>query len=331
MNQGLLSELRVLEKYYKRTKDTYREQAYQTTIAVIKKWPSEINTKDLTQLGKQKGIGKASLTKIKQFIDSGGEDGGGTIPKATELKAEMAVKGHKNAELDVKDQLMDVWGIGAAKANSLWDNGIRSIADLKKNPSLLNRSQKIGLKHFDDLNKRISRKYIRNLSVAIQYTLAEEYGGDSFEFIVAGSYRRGEPTSGDMDCVLFSTVFTPEDAINTLKTAGFITDVLSFKNTKFMGIARCLGKGAQSIRLDIAFPTVDDEGRNNFGAMALYFTGSKSLNTEMRQKAKDEGMLLNEYGLWRGTSMKPGSRVDVYTEDEIFKALGYAYIKPSLR
>lgn len=325
MNQGLLSELRVLEKYYKRTKDTHREQAYQRTAAVVTKWPHEITTDDLPELKKRKGIGKASLTKIKQFIDSG------SIPKATELKAEMAAKGHKNTEFDVKDQLMDVWGVGAAKANSLWDAGIRSITDLRKDPSLLNRSQKIGLKYFDDLNKRVPKKYIRILSLAMQYTLAQQYGIDSFKFVVGGSYRRGDPTSRDMDCVLFSTVFTPADAIATLKEAGFITDTLSFKDTKFMGIAHCLQPGAQSIRLDIAFPTVDEEGRDNFGAMILYFTGSKGLNTEMRLKAKESGMLLNEYGLWKGSTMKAANRIDAYTEEEIFKALGYDYIAPNLR
>ena len=48
-------------------------------------------------------------------------------------------------------------GIGPAKAKELFDSGITSIEDLKHNQDGLNKSQKIGLKHFEDFELRIPR------------------------------------------------------------------------------------------------------------------------------------------------------------------------------
>jgi Fingers domain of DNA polymerase lambda len=43
------------------------------------------------------------------------------------------------------------------KARKFYDQGIRSVVDLKSHQSLLNSGQKIGLKYMDDFNKKIPR------------------------------------------------------------------------------------------------------------------------------------------------------------------------------
>ena len=62
----------------------------------------------------------------------------------------------------------------------------------------------------------------------------------------------------------------------------------------------------------------------------LYFTGSKELNTSMRQMAKDQGYKLNEYGLYKITS-KGEKNTPCKSEAEIFEKLGMKYIEPELR
>lgn len=321
MNQGLIDDLHVIEMHWKRpgTKDSIREQAYQRAIGVIKRYNKPITNENLKEVKKLKGIGKNIATKIKQYIDNG------SIDKADDYRIEDAGASHTTYEEGVKEDFKNVWGVGSVGSTKLWDKGIRSIEELRENQNLLTKQQKIGLKYYEDFRKRVSRKYITILSVAIQYTLGKAYGVGSFKFMVGGSYRRGELTSGDMDCVLASTVFTPSEAISTLQKAGFITEILSFKNVKFMGVVHCLSPDSQFVRLDIAFANED-----NWGAMVLYFTGSKGLNTEMRKVAADKGMTLNEYGLWKGP-IKEENRVHVYTEREIFEELGYEYIDPKLR
>ena len=58
-----------------------------------------------------------------------------------------------------------------------------------------------------------------------------------------------------------------------------------------------------------------------------YFTGSKAHNIVLRDKALERGWKLNEYGLF-----DPDDRpIAGATEEEIYKALGMAYVPPELR
>jgi hypothetical protein len=54
--------------------------------------------------------------------------------------------------------LTRVAGIGPAKARELViDSGIETIEDLRENQETLTKGQMIGLKHFEDFEKRIPR------------------------------------------------------------------------------------------------------------------------------------------------------------------------------
>ena len=57
-----------------------------------------------------------------------------------------------------------------------------------------------------------------------------------------------------------------------------------------------------------------------------HLTGSKEHNAALRGLAKDRGLKLNEYGLFRGEE-----RLLLESEEEIYQALGLAYIPPELR
>ena len=66
--------------------------------------------------------------------------------------------------------------------------------------------------------------------------------------------------------------------------------------------------------------------RESFGAALLYFTGSKAHNIALRKIAIDKGWSLNEYGLTQGTKV-----IASRTEQDIYKALGLAWIPPEMR
>jgi DNA polymerase (family 10) len=63
------------------------------------------------------------------------------------------------------------------------------------------------------------------------------------------------------------------------------------------------------------------------GAAMQYFTGSKAHNIVLRDRALTRGWKLNEYGLF-DTDDRP---IAGATEEEIYRALGMAYIAPELR
>ena len=56
------------------------------------------------------------------------------------------------------NDLCQIHGIGPKKASELLNTyGIKSIADLRKQQDLLNSQQKIGLKYFEDMQKRYQK------------------------------------------------------------------------------------------------------------------------------------------------------------------------------
>jgi DNA polymerase (family X) len=63
-----------------------------------------------------------------------------------------------------------------------------------------------------------------------------------------------------------------------------------------------------------------------FGAALQYFTGSKDHNVRLRSLARDRGLKVNEYGVFRGDDRIAGA-----TEEEVYASLGLAWIPPELR
>jgi DNA polymerase (family X) len=67
---------------------------------------------------------------------------------------------------------------------------------------------------------------------------------------------------------------------------------------------------------------------DSFGAAMQYFTGSKSHNVALRQRALKMGYTLSEYGL---ALLDTEARIAGRSEDEIYAALNLDYIAPELR
>src|SRR5207248_10543301 len=67
---------------------------------------------------------------------------------------------------------------------------------------------------------------------------------------------------------------------------------------------------------------------SQLGAALLYFTGSKGHNVALRQRALARGWTLNEYAL---TEIEGGKVVASETEEQIYEALGLAFVPPVLR
>jgi DNA polymerase/3'-5' exonuclease PolX len=63
----------------------------------------------------------------------------------------------------------------------------------------------------------------------------------------------------------------------------------------------------------------------SYGSAILYFTGSKTFNTNMRSHALKKGYSLSEFGL---TKISNGELIPCSTEEEIFKIINYPYKTP---
>jgi len=94
-------------------------------------------------------------------------------------------------------------------------------------------------------------------------------------------------------------------------------------------IVETVRTGASGIgrRIDIRFVE-----HSSLGAAMLYFTGSGKFNKIMRYHANTRGFTLNEYGLYTYVNgIKGDSPIPAKTEQDIFKILGFVYLKPTER
>ena len=129
-----------------------------------------------------------------------------------------------------------------------------------------------------------------------------------------GSIRRGAETSGDID--ILATGNDP-DVMSTFITYKLVERILGQGDTK--SSVRLAGGIQADLRL------VPEDSR---GAAMQYFTGSKSHNIALRDRAIARGFKLNEYGLFR---VDDGSKIAGRVEADIYNALGLEDIPPELR
>lgn len=130
---------------------------------------------------------------------------------------------------------------------------------------------------------------------------------------VAGSCRRRRETCGDLDVLAVCKDSTVP--MDRLARHPLVESVLQRGETK------------QRVRLqtgvELDLRVVPEE---SFGAAMQYFTGSKEHNVEIRQRAKELGLKVNEYGVFRGEEQIAGR-----TESDVYASLGLPWIPPELR
>jgi len=120
---------------------------------------------------------------------------------------------------------------------------------------------------------------------------------------IAGSYRRGLPTCGDVDIVVI-----PREGV-TLETAN-------------EALASVVGNG-DWVSINAFYTTPE-----NWGAMLLYATGSKLFNIRFRGIAKSRGLKVNQDGVFRGKHRLPGIG---FSERSVCRAIGVGWLPPEAR
>ena len=312
----IIDALNALVKRDTAEKKFFQVRAYKKVIEELKALGKPIVR--LENIDGIPGIGKKIREKIEEILATG------------ELRA--AERAKENLSLDALEVLSGVYGIGPTKAAELIASGIKTIAQLRsaleKDPSLLNRSQKIGLKYYDDIIQRIPRAEMKKHERKL---INELYVGQ--EGSVVGSFRRGQESSGDID-FLIKMDFSPgsdqkeifQEYINDLKESGYMIEVLSQGDQKCLAVVR-LGPDSPARRLDIlVIPS------NQFPYALLYFTGSGDFNVAFRKHALKLGYTLNEHEMKLTGKVPDAKPVPAMTsEADIFAFLGLKYKEPSER
>jgi DNA polymerase (family X) len=294
----------------------FRVRAYRNAARTIGDYPeplAAIVTADSTKLTLIQGIGGDLSAKIVTLVQTG------SLPMLEELKSQVP---------ESVLALVRIPGVGPKKAASLAKQlGIQSLADLK---AACESGKVRAIKGFGEKTEQL---ILQGMSVAEQAQvrmywaaaddivqtlrthLADTKSVETLEF--AGSYRRGKETVGDLDILVVS--HNPAEVMDRLAAFGGLDKVLARGDTK-MSIRIYSG-----LQIDLRVVP-----RESFGAALQYFTGSKEHNVILRGLAKDRGLKINEYGLFRVDGNKE-TRLAGATENEIYDALDLPLFAPELR
>jgi DNA ligase (NAD+) len=309
LNEKFIELMEKLADIMLKQGEPFRARAYQKAQETVMAYPDDILTPN--DLKGKPGIGATIMEKLNEYIETG------------TLKI---LEKERNNPVNI---LADVYGIGPKKAKELVDKGITTIAQLRENQQMLNDVQKVGLKYYEDILKRIPRSEIQEFEQIFESDFKKVATAHS-RFEIVGSYRRGAQTSGDIDVIITSdspSVFT--NFIDMLIKQKIIMEVLSRGPTKCLVMAK-IPSSDSARRVDFLYTSHEE-----FPFAVLYFTGSKIFNTVMRHQAQTMGLTMNEHGLYTTLEdgKKKGNKVDFkfHNEKDIFDYLNMEYKKPEER
>lgn len=338
LNQEIAKALQELGEFEKNVNgQIYKYNAYHKAAYSIAHCPVKINSG--TKAMDLDGVGKKIASRIDEFVEFG------KIKELEEMK-------HSDYFKSVSE-LNRVLGIGPAHARKFYREGVRKIEDLNDRKDELTHEQQLGLKYFQDFEKKIPREEVEKIEKLVIDVV--ERLDDKYVVTVCGSYRRGLPFSNDIDILITHPLFVskswaksnaidPEVSdhivqykkspkfllskiIDKLIEIKFLShDIIAFGDTKFMGICSLNNKSPFK-RIDIRiFP------HDEYYPALLYYTGSFTFNHEMRKLALQKGYTLNEYSLRKvapnGVAGKP---LHIKSERDIFDYLEMDYKRPNER
>jgi len=257
------------------------------------------------------GIGKSLEEKIEEIVATG------RCRFLEELRAKVPAG---------LTELLKLEGLGPKKVKLLYDElGVDSVDRLEKaaQAGRLRDLAGMGVKTEEKVLKSVEqyRAGMGRFKLSVGFTYAQallDYLKDVpglKRLDPAGSFRRRRETIGDLD--ILAICGKGCKVMDRFSKYGDVAEVLSSGETKSSVRLKC------GLRVDVR--VLEEE---SYGAALHYFTGSKAHNVAVRERAKELGLKVSEYGVFRAKDEKRLSGAD---EEDVFKAVGLPYIPPELR
>ncbi len=266
-----------------------------------------------------KGIGKSIAEDIYSLFETG------EIPALTDLKQTVP---------SGLIRWLDISGLGPKNVYKIHNAlGITELDELKKacEDGSVASLPGLGAKSADKILKSIAwmEQFAERCRLDEAHLIAERIltllkDREGVEQIsVAGSYRRSLETIGDIDVLIGARQEVAESLFDVFTSDEGVIDILGRGETK-SSVRTTEGR---QVDLRIVKP-------EQFPAALMYFTGSKEHNVALRQRARDRGMALNEYGLFKLNSEGQtdfDQPVEYASEADIYHKLGMSWVPPELR
>ncbi|MBA1147938.1 DNA polymerase/3'-5' exonuclease PolX [Ectothiorhodospiraceae bacterium WFHF3C12] len=289
----------------------FRVRAYRNAARIVEGMAHSVaemveRGEDLSEIY---GIGEDLARKIEELVKTG------------ELSALQDEEKRVPVQLT---ELMRIDQLGPRRVKQLYrELGIKTLADLSraakagKVQELEGFGEKTEAKILAGLEQLTSSGRRTKLSEAteIAESLADYLRGleGISKVTVAGSYRRRKETVGDLDLLAVT-----EDGAQVMNR---FVDYPEVEEVVSKGTTRSTVRLRTGLQVDLRLVP----GRS-YGAALCYFTGSKAHNVEIRTRAAQRGLKLNEYGLFKDNEYVAGR-----TEKSVYEQVGLAYIEPELR
>lgn len=301
-----LSELHRLTILDDGSAQSFRARAYDRALRRLRDAPDDLAALSEAELRQLDGVGTAIARKVREFFERG------RIAKLDQLRDRFP---------PAVQRLAAVPGLGPRiLARLRAELGVASIEQLQAalEQHLVRALPGLGVKTEQALARGLRRVGIagKELRLPIAQVLPDA------QLVVAalaelpavervrycGSLRRLRPTIADLDVLVAAADPRP-----------VMEHFAALPMLQSDGAARVTRRGLQ-VDLRVVAP-------DQFGAAALYFTGSQAHNVKLRGLAGARGWLLNEYGLWD----EHGTRLAGEAERDIYAALDLAPIPPPMR
>lgn len=290
--------------------NVFKIRAYRSAAETIAAWADPVARMDERQLHELPGIGKDLAKKIRELVDTG------------------TCRFHQDLLLEFPPTILDLLrlqGVGPKTVALLYSAlNIRSVDELvaaahagrlRELKGMGPKKEALILKAVVERQKDAGRHLLSDTTtIAAELVAYLRQQAPTAELTPVGSLRRGCETCGDIDILAVGAHAT---LMEQFVACPHVERVLGQGDTK--SSVRIAGGYQADLRL------VPAESR---GAAMQYFTGSKAHNVLLRDRAIQQGLKLNEYGLFR---VDDDSRVAGETEEGIYEALGMAWVPPELR
>lgn len=290
----------------------FRVRAYRNAARTIADTPEQmadlLNVPD-RKLSDLPGIGADLAEKIATLVRTG------NLPMLDELLAEVP---------ESVLELLRIPGLGPKRAAALHKElGVKTLQELRE------ACEKHLVRELKGFGAKTEEAILKGMDIAseagrrVLWYEADQYARAIVAYLdktrsieqveVAGSYRRGKETVGDLD--ILAVANDPVKAMDDFARFEGLADVLARGETK-MSVRLTSG-------LQVDLRVVPAE---SFGAALQYFTGSQAHNIVLRGLAKDRGLKINEYGVFRGEK-----RIAGRTEEEVYATLDLPCFPPEMR
>ncbi|XP_027243994.1 DNA-directed DNA/RNA polymerase mu isoform X1 [Cricetulus griseus] len=315
--------------------------SFYRAASVLKSLPCPVTS--LSQLQGLPHFGEHSSRVIQELLEHGA---------CEEVERVRCSERHQTMKL-----FTQIFGVGVKTANRWYQEGLRTLDELREQPQRLTQQQKAGLQYYQDLSTPVGRADAEALQQLVEAAVRQTLPGATVT--LTGGFRRGKSQGHDVDFLITH----PEEGqevgllpkvMRHLQSQGLVlyhqhhrshldSTHLLRQNYTMDAFERsfcilCLPQPPhaalggtlhpcptwKAVRVDLVVTP-----NSQFPFALLGWTGSQLFERELRRFSRQEkGLWLNSHGLF---DPEQKTFFHATSEEDIFRLLGLKYLPPEQR